>query len=72
MQSEKKTRIYFAWWHLYQSRTALKSTKDVLELENMKTQYSVLRYRIDFCFDDYKLAIELDEFGHSDRDKTIK
>ena len=38
----------------------------------MKTQYSVLRYRIDFYFDDYKLAIEVDEFGHSDRDKTIK
>ena len=38
----------------------------------MKTQYSVLRYRIAFYFDDYKLAIEVDEFGHSDRDKTIK
>ena len=33
----------------------------------MQTQYSVLGYRIDFCFHDYKLAIEVDEKGHNDR-----
>ena len=30
----------------------------------MQTQYSLLGYRIDLYFHDYKLAIEIDEFGH--------
>ena len=33
----------------------------------MQTQYSVLCYRIDLYFHKYKLAIEVDEFGHADR-----
>ena len=33
----------------------------------MQTQYSVLGYRIDLCFQDNKLAIETDGNGHSDR-----
>ena len=37
------------------------------ERENMQTQYKVLSYRIDLYFHDYKLAIEIDENGHSDR-----
>ena len=32
----------------------------------MQTQYSVLDYRFDLYFDDYKLAIEIDETEHSD------
>ena len=42
--------------------------------ENMQTQYNVLSYRIDFYFCDYKLAIEIDENGQSDRniDSEIK
>ena len=36
------------------------------EGENMQTQY-VLGYRIDLNFRDYKLAIEIDEYGSSDR-----
>ena len=40
---------------------------EVLSLENMQTQYNVLSYRIDLCFHDYKLAVEIDENGHSDR-----
>ena len=35
------------------------------EGENMQTQYNVLSYRIDLYFHDYKLAIEIDENGHS-------
>ena len=35
------------------------------EGENMQTQYNVLNYRINLCFHDYKLAIEVDENGHS-------
>ena len=33
----------------------------------MQTQYKVLSYRIDLYFHDYKLAIEIDENAHSDR-----
>ena len=33
----------------------------------MQTQYIVLDYRIDLYFHDYKLAIEVDEKGHEDR-----
>ena len=38
-----------------------------IEGENMQTQYNVLSYRIDLYFHDYKLAIEIDENGHSGR-----
>ena len=33
----------------------------------MPTWYSVLGYRIDLYFYEYKLAIEIDELGHNDR-----
>ena len=33
----------------------------------MQTRYSVLGYRIDLYFHDYKLAIEIDKNGHSNR-----
>ena len=33
----------------------------------MQTQYNVLRYRIDLYFYKHKLAIEIDELGHADR-----
>ena len=45
----------------------LESIKDAIERENMQTQYSVLGYKIDLYFHEYKLAIEVDELGHNDR-----
>ena len=33
---------------------------DAFEVENMQTQYSVLAYKIDLYFHDYKLATEVD------------
>ena len=33
----------------------------------MQTQYSVLGYKVDLCFHEYKLLIEVDELGHNDR-----
>ena len=36
----------------------------------MQTQYSVLGYRIDLFFYKYKLAIEVDELGHADRNSN--
>ena len=45
-------------------QTILKSIKHAFEGENMKTRYSVLGYRIDFYFHDYKLVAEVDEYAH--------
>ena len=38
--------------------SVLKSIMETFEGENMETQYSVLTYRFDLYFHDYKLAIE--------------
>ena len=38
----------------------------------MQTQYSVLGYRIDLYFHKHKLAIEVDELGHADRNRSNK
>ena len=48
-------------------QTVISAIKDAFEGENMQTQYSVLGYRIDLYFHKYKLAIEVDELGHADR-----
>ena len=48
-------------------QTVINSIKDAFEGENMQTQYTVLGYRIDLYFHKYKLAIEVDELGHADR-----
>ena len=49
--------------------TKIKSSS---EGENMQTQYSMLGYGVDIYFHDYKLAIEIDENGHSDRNIDYK
>ena len=48
-------------------QSVISARKDVFEGEDMQTQYSVLGYRIDLFLYKYKLAIEVDELGHSDR-----
>ena len=45
----------------------LTKVKRSFEGENMETQYSVLGYRIDLYFHEYKIAIEIDQNGHSNR-----
>ena len=50
----------------------LKSVMDAFEGENMQTQHSVLGYRIDLYFHDYKLAIEVDGKGHKDRNHKVQ
>ena len=47
-------------------QTVINSIKDAFEGENMQTQYTVLKYRIDLYFHKGKLAIEVDELGHND------
>ena len=41
--------------------------KDAFEGENIQTQYSVFGYRIDLYFYKNKLATEVDDLGHADR-----
>ena len=48
-------------------QTVLESIKDAFEGEDMQTQYTVIGYRIDLYFHEYKLAIEVDELGHTNR-----
>ena len=48
-------------------QTILRSIKDAFEGEDMQTQYTVIGYRIDLYFHEYKLAIEVDELGHTNR-----
>ena len=45
----------------------INSIKDVFEGQDMQTQYTVIGYRIDLYFHEYKLAIEVDELDHNDR-----
>ena len=52
---------------LTKEQSVLKSVMEAFEGENVQTQYSVLGYRIDLYFHDYKFAIEVDEKGHRDR-----
>ena len=48
-------------------QTVINSIKDAFEGEDMQTQYIVIGYRIDLYFHKYKLAIEVDKLGHSDK-----
>ena len=41
--------------------------KSSFEGENMQTQYSLLGYRIDLYFHDYRFTIKIDENGHNNR-----
>ena len=63
MQSWKK--IGFKLYDVINTKeqTIINSIKDIFEGENMQTQYSVLSYRIDLYFHEYRLAIEVDELG---------
>ena len=47
--------------------TVISALKDAFTGKNMQSQYSVLGCRIDLYFHKYKLAIEVDELGHSNR-----
>ena len=52
---------------LTKGQSVLNLTMDVFEGENMQTQDNVLGYKIDLYFYDYKLAVEIDEKAHKDR-----
>ena len=67
MQSQKK--LAFKLYDVINTKeqTIINSIKDKFERENIQTKYSVLGYRIDLYFHEYKLAIEVDELGHTNR-----
>ena len=48
-------------------QTVTNTIKDAFEGEDMQTQYIVIGCRIYLYFHKYKLAIEVDELGHNDR-----
>ena len=52
---------------LTKEQSQLTQIKCSFEGENMQIQNSVLGSRIDLYFHDYKLAIEIDDNGHSNR-----
>ena len=53
---------------LIKEQQVLTKIRTLFEGENMQTQYSMLGYRIDLYFYDYKLALEIDKNDHDDRD----
>ena len=67
MQSQKK--LGFKLYNVINTKeqTIINSRKDTFEEENIQTQYSVSGYRIDLYFHEYKLAIEVDELGNTNR-----
>ena len=48
-------------------QTVLRLIKEAIEGEDIETQYTVIGYRIDLYFHKHKLAVEVDELGHADR-----
>ena len=59
---------------LTKKQSVLKFVMDAFDGENMQTQYSVLGYKIDLYFPNYKHVIEVEEKGRKDRsiDHEIK
>ena len=77
MEKEEQRKKFIAILRLKEHDIMLTREQSVLKSvmdENIQTQYSVLGYRADLDFHDYKLAIEVDEKGHKDRniDHEIK
>ena len=48
-------------------KTLFDSIKDAFKGKNMQTQNSIIGYKTDLYFHQYKLAIEVDELGHNDK-----
>ena len=69
-----RTRLGFNQYDaiLKKEQSVLTKVMSSFEWENMQTQYIVLSYRIDLYFHDYKLTIEIDENGHSNRNIDYK
>ena len=66
---KSRTRLGFKQYDviLTKEQLVLTKIKSSSEGENMQRQNSALDYRIDLYFHEYKLAIEIDENNHSNR-----
>ena len=53
---------------LSKEQSVLNKLLEAFLREEMYQQYSVLNYKIDLYFVKYKLAVEIDEHGHKERD----
>ena len=64
-----RTRLGFKQYDviLTKQQSVLTKIMNSFEGENMETQNSILSYKIDLYFHDYKFAVEIDKNGHSDR-----
>ena len=64
-----RTRLEFKQYDviLEKEQSVLTKIMSSFEGESMQTKYKVLTNRIDLYFHDYKLAIEIDDNGHSNR-----
>ena len=51
-----------------QEQSVLSKIKIMFSAEEILLQHNVLGYKIDAYFRKYKLAIEIDELGHKNRD----
>ena len=69
-----KRRLGFNLLDVIKSKqqTVLRSIKDAFQGENMQTEYYQSGYRIDLYFHGHRLAIEIDEFGHCDRNSDYE
>ena len=66
---ELKIRLGFNQYDiiLTKEQTVLTKIKSSFEGDNLQTQYSVLGYRIDLYFFNFKLVTEIIKIDHSDR-----
>ena len=69
MSHKFRTRLGFKRYDviLTKEQSVLTKIMSSFEGENMQTQYKVLSYRINLYFQDYKLAMEIDENRHRNR-----
>ena len=69
-----RTRLGFKQHNviLTKEQSVLMKGKSSFEGENIQMQYSVLGYRIDLYFRDYKFAKEIDENGQNDRNNDCE
>ena len=56
----------------YKQKTVVGAIKDTSEGKNIKTECSVIGYRVDLYLYDINLAIKVDEFGYSDRNTNYE
>ena len=52
---------------LTKEQSVLTKTESLFEVEKMQTQNTMLPYRMNIHFHDYKLAMEINENSHSNR-----